>query len=118
MKTSSEITWPCGELSVPCTVTLWTSAHELSGFTARRLCVSLYYTHYRCMSSTTMIGTIFGSFDKDFLEISDNIRHHWTEIDIAANFVNIAESRMIREAEEARRRGNLHLPMHSRADLT
>ncbi|KAI1139296.1 hypothetical protein F5Y05DRAFT_381436 [Hypoxylon sp. FL0543] len=49
------------------------------------------------------VRTIFGSFDREFREVSDNIRHHWTEIDIAANFVHITQASAIRKAEEERR---------------
>ena len=46
---------------------------------------------------------VFSSFDKDLLEVSDSIRHHWTEIDIVANAANIVEAKKAREAEEIRR---------------
>ncbi|KAF2015743.1 hypothetical protein BU24DRAFT_450409 [Aaosphaeria arxii CBS 175.79] len=53
------------------------------------------------------VRTIFGSFDKDFREVSENIRHHWTEIDIAANFVHITQSSALRTAENDRRQAQL-----------
>jgi hypothetical protein len=45
----------------------------------------------------------FSSFDKDLQDISDNIRHHWTEVDIAANAANIEEAKAARRAQEADR---------------
>ncbi|KAH8702659.1 hypothetical protein GQ44DRAFT_831837 [Phaeosphaeriaceae sp. PMI808] len=51
----------------------------------------------------TSVRTIFGSFDRESREILDNIRYSWTEIDIAANFVHITESKKIRAAEDERR---------------
>ena len=45
----------------------------------------------------------FSSFDTDLEEISDNIRHHWTEVDIAANAVNIEEAKAARQAHEEHR---------------
>ena len=74
---------------------------------ARHLCVGLLpiSASSEVLYLISVIGTIFGSFDREMSEISANIRHHWTEIDIAANFVNIAESRAIQEAEKTRRRG-------------
>jgi hypothetical protein len=50
-------------------------------------------------------GTIWGSFDRDFQEVSDNIRHHWDEIDIAANAANIQASDTARELEKTERQG-------------
>lgn len=47
---------------------------------------------------------VFSSFDKDLLEVSDNIRHHWTEIDIVANAANIEEAKKAREAEQIQRK--------------
>jgi hypothetical protein len=46
---------------------------------------------------------VFSSFDKDLLEVSDSIRHHWTEIDIVANAANIEEAKKAREAESVQR---------------
>ena len=45
----------------------------------------------------------FSSFDKDLEGISDNIRHHWKEIDIAANAANIEEAKAARQAQENQR---------------
>jgi hypothetical protein len=47
---------------------------------------------------------VFSSFDKDLLEVSDSIRHHWTEIDIVANAANIEEAKKAREAECVKRK--------------
>jgi hypothetical protein len=47
--------------------------------------------------------TAFSSFDKDLLEVSDSIRHHWTEIDIVANAANIEEAKNARETEKIQR---------------
>lgn len=47
---------------------------------------------------------VFSSFDKDLLEVSDSIRHHWTEIDIVANAANITEAKEAREIEQIQRR--------------
>lgn len=46
----------------------------------------------------------FGSFDKDVAEISDKIRHHWTEVDVVANAANIVEAKEARKKEEEQRR--------------
>ena len=51
----------------------------------------------------TSLRKAFSSFDKDLEAISDNIRHHWTEVDVAANAVNIEEAKAAREAQEAQR---------------
>jgi hypothetical protein len=48
---------------------------------------------------------IFSSFDQDFHQVCDNIRHHSTEIDWAANAANIEEAKSARAAEEAARQG-------------
>jgi hypothetical protein len=42
----------------------------------------------------------FVSFDKDIAEISDNIRFHWAEVDVAANAANIAEAKVARVKEQ------------------
>jgi hypothetical protein len=54
-----------------------------------------------------LIGAIFVSFDKEFQQVSDNIAHHSTEIDWAANAANIEEAKRARGFEEATRQGNL-----------
>jgi hypothetical protein len=51
----------------------------------------------------TAFRKAFSSFDKDIEDISDNIRHHWTEVDIAANAANIEEAKAERRAQEAYR---------------
>jgi hypothetical protein len=53
------------------------------------------------------IGVIFVSFDKEFRQVSDNIAHHSTEIDWAANAANIEELKRVRGSEEATRQGML-----------
>lgn len=55
------------------------------------------------MILTPVAVNVFSSFDKDVLEISDSIRHHWTEIDIVANAANIEEAKNAREAEKVQR---------------
>lgn len=47
--------------------------------------------------------TFSGSFDKDVSEISDKIRHHWTEVDVAANAANLSEAKLARLKEEEQR---------------
>jgi len=56
-----------------------------------------------------LIGAIFISFDKEFQQVSDNIAHHSTEIDWAANAANIEEAKRARGFEEAVRQGNFAL---------
>jgi hypothetical protein len=51
----------------------------------------------------TGLRKAFSSFDKDLEDISDNIRHHWNEVDIAANAANIEEAKAARQAQEAQR---------------
>ncbi|MCJ1312013.1 hypothetical protein MMC25_005687 [Agyrium rufum] len=46
---------------------------------------------------------VLSSFDKEFRDASESIRHCWTEIDIAANAANIEEAQLAREAESTRR---------------
>jgi hypothetical protein len=43
------------------------------------------------------------SFDKEFQQVSNNISHHSTQIDWAANAANIEEAKKAREAEEKAR---------------
>ena len=45
----------------------------------------------------------FASFDKDVTEITDKIRHHWAEVDIAANAANLVEAKAARIREEVQR---------------
>ena len=42
----------------------------------------------------------FASFDKDVAEISDSIRFHWAEVDVAANAANIVEANAARRKED------------------
>lgn len=42
----------------------------------------------------------FASFDKDVAEISDSIRFHWAEVDVAANAANIVEANTARLKED------------------
>ena len=49
------------------------------------------------------------SFDRDFRDVSDNIRFHSAEIDLIANAANISESKKARETEQAARKGTLPL---------
>ncbi|ETN37356.1 uncharacterized protein HMPREF1541_08347 [Cyphellophora europaea CBS 101466] len=49
----------------------------------------------------------FGSFDKDVTEISDKIRHHWAEVDVAANSANMVEAKEARQREERQRAEDL-----------
>jgi hypothetical protein len=51
----------------------------------------------------TGLRKAFSSFDKDLEDISDNIRHHWTEVDTVANAANIEEAKAARRAQEAHR---------------
>lgn len=51
----------------------------------------------------TIFQKAFKSFDKDIEEVSDKIRHHWTEVDIVANAVNIEEAKTARRAQEMHR---------------
>jgi hypothetical protein len=51
----------------------------------------------------TGLRKAFSSFDKDLEEISDNIRHHWIEVDVAANAANIEEAKAARLAQETHR---------------
>jgi hypothetical protein len=46
-------------------------------------------------------------FDKEFQRVSDNITHHSTEIDWAANAANIEEAKKARGSEDVARQGNL-----------
>lgn len=51
----------------------------------------------------TGLRKAFSPFDKDLEEISDNIRHHWIEVDVAANAANIEEAKAARQAQETHR---------------
>ena len=53
----------------------------------------------------TRAGNVLSSFDKEFREASESIRHCWTEVDIAANAANIEEAQLARAAETSRRAG-------------
>jgi hypothetical protein len=74
---------------------------------------SLYQQYQTCTSfsaqPSSLIGAIFVSFDKEFQQVSDNIAHHITEIDWAANAANIEEAKRARGFEEAVRQGNFSL---------
>ena len=54
-------------------------------------------------STKSPLRKTFGSFDKDISEISDKIRHHWSEVDVAANAANLAEAKTARSKEEDQR---------------
>ena len=43
------------------------------------------------------------SFDKDLLEVSDNVRHHWTELDIASSAISMDDAKKARETETMQR---------------
>ena len=45
----------------------------------------------------------FANYDKDVVEISDKIRHHWAEVDVAANAANLVEAKVAREQEAFQR---------------
>ena len=45
----------------------------------------------------------FASFDKDVAEVSDNIRFHWAEVDVAANAANMVEGKAARAKEDLQR---------------
>ena len=45
----------------------------------------------------------FASFDRDVAEISDNIRFHWAEVDVAANAANMVEAKAARNKEDLQR---------------
>jgi hypothetical protein len=45
------------------------------------------------------------SFDKEFQQVADNIAHHSTEIDWAANAANIEEAKKARGFEDMVRQG-------------
>ncbi|KAH8817304.1 hypothetical protein F5884DRAFT_853725 [Xylogone sp. PMI_703] len=53
--------------------------------------------------SRPTLTSVFTSFDKEFQQVSDNITHHSTEIDWAANAANIEEAQNARGVEEAAR---------------
>jgi hypothetical protein len=52
---------------------------------------------------------VFVSFDKEFEQVSDNIAHHSTEVDWAANAANIEEAKKARGIEDIARSSKLHL---------
>ncbi|PQE19469.1 Vegetative incompatibility HET-E-1 protein [Rutstroemia sp. NJR-2017a WRK4] len=56
--------------------------------------------------SRPSISAVFVSFDKEFQQVSNNISHHATQIDWAANAANIEEAKKAREAEEKARNAN------------
>jgi hypothetical protein len=45
----------------------------------------------------------FASFDRDVAEISDSIRFHWAEVDVAANAANLVEAKAARTKEDLQR---------------
>ncbi len=45
----------------------------------------------------------FAPFDKDVAEISDNVRFHWAEVDVAASAANMAEANAARLKEDLHR---------------
>ncbi|MCJ1251597.1 hypothetical protein MMC30_008832 [Trapelia coarctata] len=53
--------------------------------------------------SQSSLRNVLSSFDKEFREASESIRHCWTEVDIAANAANIEEAQLARAAETSRR---------------
>ena len=48
----------------------------------------------------------FASFDKDVAAVSDNIRFHWAEVDVAANAANMVEAKAARVKEDLQRAYN------------
>ncbi|KAH0552836.1 hypothetical protein GP486_006963 [Trichoglossum hirsutum] len=57
--------------------------------------------------SRPSLSAIFVSFDKEFQQLSENIAHHSTEIDWAANAANIDEAKKARGFEDATRQGQI-----------
>lgn len=53
--------------------------------------------------SKSPLKKTFASFDKDVAEISDNIRFHWAEVDVAANAANLVEAKVARTKEDMQR---------------
>ena len=51
-------------------------------------------------STKSPLRKTFGTFDKDVSEISDKIRHHWAEVDVAANAANLSEAKAARTRDE------------------
>lgn len=56
--------------------------------------------------------SITTSFDKDLLELSDNVRHHWTDLDIGSSAMTLEDGKKARETETMQRQCKLDPVSH------